>query len=70
MKEPGFFSTKRLDFYDLHGSRLLSFIQKTVPKTICSEHESYQMLEDMATSIPADRKLEWAKIFQKKSIES
>ena len=51
MKEPGFFSTTRLDFYDLHGSRLLSFIQKTVPKTICSEHESYQMVEDMATSM-------------------
>ena len=46
-----FFSTKGLDFYDLHGSRLLSFIQKTVPKTISSEPESYQMVEDMATSI-------------------
>ena len=28
---------------------LLSFIKKTVKKTICSEHESYQMVEDMAT---------------------
>ena len=44
-----FFSTKRLGFYDLQGSRLLSFTQKTVKKTICSEHESYQMVEDMAT---------------------
>ena len=47
-----FFSTKRLGFYVLQGSMLLSFIQKTVKKTICSEHESYQMVEDMATPIP------------------
>ena len=46
-----FFSTKRLGFYDLQGSRLLSFTQKTVKNTICSEHESYQMVEDMATPI-------------------
>ena len=46
------FSTKRLGFYDLQGSRLLSFTQKTVKKNICSEHESYQMVEDMATPIP------------------
>ena len=46
-----FFSTKRLGFYDLQGSRLLSFTQKTVKKNICSEHESYQMVEDMATPI-------------------
>ena len=44
-----FFSTKRLGFYGLQGSRLLSFTQKTVKKNICSEHESYQMVEDMAT---------------------
>ena len=47
-----FFSTKRLGFYDLQGSRLLSFTQKTVKKNICSEHESYQMVEDMATPSP------------------
>ena len=46
-----FFSTKRLGFYVLQGSMLLSLIQKTVKKTICSEHESYQMVEDMATPI-------------------
>ena len=46
-----FFSTKRLGFYVLQGSMLRSFIHKTVKKTICSEHESQQMVEDMATPI-------------------